>query len=587
MQQRRGLLRRLLLFRPVLKNPTSSTSSTNSTNLTRPFTRHNNLVSHLRPQLPFLSVPIAARNQQFRYLTTERKQWLKFELLLALKYTVYGWAILGFATVAYLTLQQEWLERQYPTPHEWALLTRLRFRVAKWVPDRQGQIETDWVKIGSYAKNVIERLEDEEIDGAGLQRLVGDDAVAGDFASTAYDTTAKSEPWRRGYYEALMLCAKAAEQLDDWVVDKTRHLVFPAVQVLGPSNPNPKPIAFGSPSAPHEDDCEPAFIKPDGLYMKILKTRGFTPKQKLDAALEYATWLDIKTSPEAAEKMYEWALSLASERLPPEMWPYDTKTYVLRDDGPAPSTNVLVVLTQLAAHKARHGDIATALPILISILRARRALPQYHSESKRSFSSGEWWDHSHTSPWTWSNMKRVAKHVFFPLEYPPPPDDGESPPIRDAQELCEEAGLNLYIGEIIYANKSGSSSTSREDGLAWTREAVDLAEEQLHKLGTPSEDNSKAVMAARKTCRDCLSSGLDNWAKMVGRLAREEREREEHQQRGSTSWLGLWGEGRPEIDTPGRWTAEENVVRERTRRAQEVLEELEAPQTVLANLFQA
>ena len=70
-------------------------------------------------------------------------------------------------------------------------------------------------------------------------------------------------------------------------------------------------------------------------------------------------------------------------------------------------------------------------------------------------------------------------------------------------------------------------------------------------------------------------------------VSQEEREREEHQQRGSTSWLGLWGEGRPEIDTTGRWTAEENVVRERTRRAQEVLEELEAPQTVLANLFQA
>ncbi|KAI1494539.1 hypothetical protein F5X96DRAFT_616290 [Biscogniauxia mediterranea] len=582
-QQRQSLLRRLLLLRPIFKPSNSA----------RPFTRHSNLTFRARPQLPFLSVPLAGRSHQFRYLTTERKQWLKHEVLLGLKYTVYAWAIVGLSTVVYWTIQQEWLERKYPTPPEWSLLTRLRFRLAKWAPDRKDQVQTDWVQIASYAKNVLERLEDEKIDGAGLRLLEDDGTVMDGFDSPAYDITAKSEPWRRGYYEVLMLCGKAAEHLDSQVVDKTRHLVFPADQVRGPSNPNPKPIAFGSPSAPHEDDCEPAFEKPDGFYMRILKTRGFTPKQKLDAALEYATWLDFKNSPDAAEKMYRWALSLASERLPPAMWPYDAQTYVLRDDGPAPSANVLAVLTALAAHKARNGDIATALPILISILRARRALPQPHPKRKpESPLSPEWWEHQHASPWTLSNMRSVAKRLLFPPAYPPPPDDGESPPIRDAQELCEEAGLNLYIGEIIYASKSIGSSTSREDGLAWTREAVDLAEEQLHKLSPPSEDNSKAVMMARKTCRDCLSSGLDNWAKMVSRLAREEREKEEHKQGGSksssTSWLGLWGEGqRPDMDTPGRWAAEENVVRERTRRAQELLEELEAPKTNIMNLFQA
>ncbi|KAI1500625.1 hypothetical protein F5X99DRAFT_230804 [Biscogniauxia marginata] len=579
MQLRKGLLRRLLVLRPIT-NPSKST---------RPFTRHTNIASHTRPQLPFLSVPLAARYQQFRYLTTERKRWLAYEVFLGLKYTVYIWAVVGFSAVAYWSVQQEWLERKYPTPHEWAFVTRLRFRLAKWAPERTDLPQPDWVQVGNYAKNVLERLEDEKIDGAGLQHLTeGGNHIDG-VGESGYDVTAKSEPWRRGYYEALMLCAKAAEHLDSYVVDKSRHLVFPADQVLGPSNPNPKPISFGSQSAPHEDDCEAAFEAPEKFYMRILTTRGFTSKQKMDAALEYASWLDFKAVPDAAERMYEWALSLATEKLLPAMLPYDTQTYVLRDDAPAPSVNVLTTLTALAVHKARNDDIATALPILISVLRARRALPPAYPTKISSSQSYDLEETHHSSPWTLANMATIAKRLVFPPAYPPPPDDGDSPPVRDAKELCEEAGLNLYIGEIIYASKSSSSPSSREDGLAWTREAVDLAEEQLHKLGHPGQDNSKAVVAARKTCRDCLTSGLENWAKMVSRLSKEEREKEEHKEhaglKASASWLGLWGEGRADMDTPGRWAAEENVVRERTRRAQEILEELEAPKLSIGNIF--
>jgi hypothetical protein len=147
--------------------------------------------------------------------------------------------------------------------------------------------------------------------------------------------------------------------------------------------------------------------------------------------------------------------------------------------------------------------------------------------------------------------------------------------VRDSKERCEEAALNLYIGEIMYASKG------REDGLAWTREAVDLAEEQLHKL-TPSD------VDAKQTCKECLTSGLDNWAKMVSRLAREEKEKEkEAQSTPSTGngWFGLWGEGKPEV--AGRWAAEEKVVKERMRRAQEVIDELEAPSSALSSLFSA
>jgi hypothetical protein len=559
---RRVLFRQLLLL-PSLKskNPTPA----------RILIRNAQLASQVRPQLPFLSTPLA-RNHQYRYLTTERKRWLVYEVFLGFKYTVYLWAIIGCSVIAYWSVQQEWLERKYPTPHEWGFITRLRFRIAKWGPDRTDWVETDWVVIGEYAQNVIKRLEDKKIEGAGLAELTEGGIWIDGIGESGYDITAKSEPWRRGYYEALMLGAQAAEQLDDHVVDKTRHLVFPASTVIGPSNPNPRPIPFGSESAPHEKDCERAYDAPETFYMRILTTRGFSSRQKMDAALAYASWLDFKGVPEAAVRMYEWALSLASENVSPVDVPYDPESYVVRDNARAPSTNILNALTALAAHKARNEDVSTALPILLSVLRARRSLsePQTKSSALSSYQP----EKPSETPWTLDNVLGTVKRLAAPPAYPPPPDDGESPPVRDGKELCEEAALNLYIGEIIYASKG------REDGLAWTREAVDLSEEQLHKLG-PSD------VEAKKTCKECLSSGLDNWAKMVSRLAREEREKETQSapSTGSGSWFGFWGEGKQE--TAGRWAAEENVVKERMKRAQELLDELETPPTALSSIFSA
>ncbi|TGJ84676.1 hypothetical protein E0Z10_g4119 [Xylaria hypoxylon] len=558
--QRHIFFRRLLLL-PSLKSKTPTP--------TRLLIRHAQLASQARPQLPFLSTPLA-RSHQFRYLTTERKRWLVYEVYLGFKYTVYLWAIVGCSVIAYWSVQQEWLERKYPTPHEWGFITRLRFRIAKWGPDRTDWVETDWVVIGEYAKNVVERLEDRDIDGAGLEDLAEGGIWIDGIGEAGYDITAKSDPWRRGYYEALILGAKAAEQLDDQVVDKTRHLVFPANTVIGPSNPNPKPIPFGSEKAPLEENCERAYDEPETFYMRILTTRGFSSKQKMDAALAYASWLDFKNVTEAAARMYDWALSLASENVPATDVPYDQGSYVLQDTARAPSTNILDALTALAAHKARNEDISTALPILLSILRARRSLPE--PSAKASDTPSYKAEKPSDSPWTVDNVLNTVKRFAAPPAYPPPPSSGESPPVRDAKERCEEAALNLYIGEIIYAGRG------REDGLAWTREAVDLAEEQLHKL-TPSDTDAK------QTCKECLSSGLENWAKMAARLAREEREKEAQNTPTTGTWFGLWGgDGRRET-TAGRWAAEEAVVKERTRRAQEALDELQAPNTPLGSLF--
>ncbi|XDG07694.1 hypothetical protein ABKA04_007309 [Annulohypoxylon sp. FPYF3050] len=577
----RTILRRLLILRPS-KTPSVTRSTT------RLFTRHTNLSSRGRPQIPFLSVPLS-RNQQFRYLTTERKRWLASEVYRGLQYTIILWLVGGSFVIVYWTVQQDWLETKYPTPDEWTFQTRLRFRLARWAPDRADAPETNWVTIGNYTKNVIERLEDAATDGKELRPVV--DGTREELGTTtAYDITAKSEPWRRGYYQALMLHAKAAENLDDQVVD-TRHLVFPADQVIGPSNPNPKPIRHGSPSAPHEKDCKPAFEKPDLIYQKILATKGFTFKQKLDAALEYASYLDFKGLPELASAMYDKALAITMENSPRS---YDIKSYVLQDVTHHPSANLLTTLTALATHKARNGDIAAALPILISILRARRSLPLPQPDKKPSS------EQKQPSRFSITGMISFVRRFIYTPVYPPPPPDGSAPPVRDAKELCEEAGLNLYIGEIIYA--SSSKAGSREDGLAWTREAIDLAEEQLHRLNNDDDDDSSSVgnpkdketavsakAEAKKTCKECLSSGLENWRTMVATLAREERDREAAEQtKAGGGWLaGLWGEGSVEHVMRGRWAAEESVVKERTKRAMEVLEDVEPPKTGFLSMFTA
>ncbi|KAI1263801.1 hypothetical protein F5Y18DRAFT_392737 [Xylariaceae sp. FL1019] len=573
--QRRALTRRLSLL-PAVK-PRSPTTP-------RLTIARAQLASQARPQLPFLSTPLAGQGQ-FRYLTTERKRWIVFEVYRGFKFTLYFWAMAGCSLVAFWCVQQEWFERQWPSPHEWSFISRVRFRFCNHKANEKGLIKIEWPVISQSITNLIERLEDRNLDGEGLQDLIEGGIWIDGIGNSGLDIQTKSENWRRGYYEALMLAAKCAEHLDDHVLDTTRRIVFPAEHMIGPSNPHPKPIPFGSASAPHEENCIRAFVEPETFYMRILTTRGFSTKQKMDAALGYASWLDYKNIPDAATRMYEWALSIASENTSQMDLPYDTQSYVIKEGTRHPASNILASLTAIGAHKARNDDIATALPILLSVLRARRSLPQPSSNIPTTTSN------QHTlidSAWAPQNILNTITHLVSPPAYPPPPPSGEEPPVRDAKELCEEAGLNLYIGEIIYA-----SGSSHEDGIAWTREAVDLAEQQLHTLKSEKDVDDEA----KRTCRECLSSGLGNWGMMVERLIREEHARKEkvESEGAGKGWLGLWGKSNgdgavKDESSVGRWEAEGSVVKERVRRAQDVLEEVERPSSLLGaalNVFKA
>lgn len=584
-------------------------------------------------------------------MTTERRRWLKHEIIMTARYTLIfaGMSVCALATA--FVLREEAREREFPTPHEWSFMTRGLIREALAQRARTDVVQTDWVNVFQLLRNAVRRLEDPTKDGKGLTDVpLGEDPPHPDGSK---DISGRSEEWRRGYYDALMALAKASEHVDGFVLDTTRNAAFPPELMIGPSNPRPRPIPPGSKSAPREEDCVLAFEEtPDVLYQRLLGTRGFTPRQRMDAALAYASWLEFKGVDGPALIMYEEAVNIAlgndpyvgrsvpkpqgDKPSPSHKQILDPKMWTLEDSAGLPSANLLTSLTCYASFRARQGDVSSALPIMVSILRARRSLPSPGAEDEAAASRRQ------ARPGRPAAERALPERIadiiigtFSPPPFPEAPDDGSRPPLRDSKALCEEAALRMHIGEVIFSARGSAAAAAavagrREDGLAWTREAVDMAEEQLHKLMGGSNDGQGPKAPgngigrgtqngggglgsaigltnpfaekkldprdeARNRCRECLAAGLDNWAAMVAQLAREEEARRVQQEKkqgggGGTgsSWLSLWGDSRAEEEQrAGRWAAEEKVVAERRRRAQPLLEDSGAPASGVMSLFWA
>lgn len=460
----------------------------------------------------------------------------------ALKYLLIAHIVVSLYRVSRSGILLEWIERHLPVPEEWSFWTRYHAKTAKYGQSFNGKIDAKpvlWQVVAREWVQVLERLEDPKIDGADL---IPQEGLPG------LDITEKPEPWRRGYYEALLEMAEAAEYLDGWVLDVPRDKMFAPQFMIGPSNPYPKPMDFRigkKEIAPKEEDCVKACEDADVFYMKILTTVGFTPKQRVDAALRYAEFLDYKKRPDRALEICEWALDIATEDCPEPV--VDRATGVILPKAGPPSANVIAATTRLAVQRMKTQDHAAALPMFLSLLRARKSLPEAPKIMP---------------PIPEPEVSMVTKAINFynfyttPFKYPPPPPDGTAPPQRDPKEICEEAGIMAYIGEILYAAKA--TKTSKEDGLAWTREAVDISEEMLRIQGINME--------TKKVCSDCLEVGLGNWSQMVARMA--ELEREQAAKSSGKSWLGFGGK---ELEALGRWESEEKVVRDRMQRASEVM----------------
>lgn len=468
-------------------------------------------------------------------------------------------------------LQNEILERKFPSPPEWSMVSRIDYRSAKnqEYPDPNGSGLTDWASAGQAYGLLLERLEDPTKDGQDLRHILqdeGDIYVAG-VGKAGLDISSKSEPWRRGYYDCLMGCAKAAENRDGWVRDTTRNIAFPAEVVIGPSNPRPKPVPFGAKPAPLEENCIPAFEPAGTYYMRILTTHGFSTRQRLDAALAYADWYDFKGLSSTAEDLYDWALDIAMGALPEGVNNVvDIKTGVIDSKASYITSNVLLATTSLAYHHARNNNLAAALPIFLSILRARRQLPtvmyQSEIEPEARYDSA------------FAALMSFMKSLLVPPPYPPAPPTGDEISSRTPATLCEEAGVMSHIGEILFASSSANSFANspsnpsvgppgpsiattgqlknQQSGLSWTREAVDLAEATLVAADPRDEE-------ARDKCSECLAVGMDNWLTMISKLVKDERQATNTGTRQKPSSGFFWGSSAA-ADEEGRWERDPKVV---------------------------
>ncbi|TGO48236.1 hypothetical protein BCON_0246g00040 [Botryotinia convoluta] len=509
-----------------------------------------------RPQFPYLS-STHRKPAVVRYISTETKNWLKSEFIKAGKYIIFIYVGVNLFLFVAWGIHQEWLNHQFPSPGEWRWRTRVIYRMT--MDNEEGEeglerlIPVNWQNLGIGYRELLERLEDPKLDGKDIEEQDEGGILVAGVGKAGYDITKKSEEWRRGYYGVLMGAANTAEHLDDWVNDTTRDIWFPKNQMRGPSNPKPKPIRVGSPPPPKEENCEKAYDPPEKFYMHILTTKGFTEKQRVDAALAYAAWLDFKKSPEAAMEMYKWAMDISTSS-DPSSSSIDPNTHTLNIDAGPPSENLLNTSTALAIHHATHSNISKSLPIFLSILRARKSLPasQQHMIDTLTVDDEE--------PPMWKTIWKFLKETLSPPAYPPAPSDGTSSPLRNPKELCEEAILMTYIGEILYTSNAGIKS--KEDGLAWTREAVDISEVELRKRRALDKES-------KKVCKSCLEVGLGNWQKMVRNLAEDEKLKKGNGENAKGGWLGFGGK----LETTGRWEAEEGVVSDRIRRAKDVLPE--------------
>ncbi|KAI9779831.1 MAG: hypothetical protein M1839_007144 [Geoglossum umbratile] len=518
-----------------------------------------------RPQLPFLAAS-APKNllrqrggqwQLSRLLTTERKRYIKEQLWLAGKYTVYGYTGLVLVFLISFGVQNEYLERKYPTPREWTVVSRMNYRSARRSeePNATETGMTDYARSGNLYHILIGRLENPDKDGEGIAELDEGGILVDGIGKTGADISNKSEPWRRCYYEVLMGAARAAEHLDGWVIDNTRRISFPKDVMIGPDNPNPKPVPPGAHPPPSQENCSPAYKPPEAYYLKVLTTKGFSTKQRLTSALAYADWLNFKGLPESAEEMYKWGLDIAVSTHPDgAINDVDRSTGVISEDPTHLSENLLLATTSLAVHHARNKDLSTALPIFLSVLRARRSLPEAppHATKPTRSQNAE----GTSIP---SLIFSFLKSGFVEGPYPPPPPSGEDTPLRSAAEVCEESGVMAYIGEVLFA------SSKRAMGLSWTHDAVDLAEASFQEVaGTEGDER----------CRECLEVGLKNWQKMVSQMAINEnttKGEEEPGNRGWGAWFSRIGGGNEEKNEVN-WEREREIVEVRYKKAKKMLD---------------
>jgi hypothetical protein len=441
-------------------------------------------------------------------ISSAQKQQLKETAKLTVKYTFLIWVVTTLFSIASLGVLSERQERAFPSPHEWSLYTRFRYRRGKWweVPENNEDIGfPNWARLYAEYKHALDRLEDPEKDGQGI--VEQDESTVPGVDTKSFDLTAKSEEWRQGYYEVVIGMARAAERLEGWVSDKWKWNAWSPEFIESPSNPRPKATPPGMPKIPAKEDQIDIAEAPESFYFRILTSTGFTTHQRVTAALGYADWLSFKQRTDAAEEAYRWALDIAISGLPtPDPSSIiDKESAVLSATAPkgAITPNLIDAATNLATFYAANGKITSALPIFVSVLRARLSAdpaPPSPPEAKRD-----------------SSLIGTLLSLLKEPEYPPVPPTGDEPFRRREKDRCDEAILKNHIGEILFA--TAASPKQREQGLNWVRDSVSTAK-FAQSLEVINSDPDRY-----KKCEQCEEVGLESWGKIMTYLAAEAREK--------------------------------------------------------------
>ncbi len=434
--------------------------------------------------------------------------------------------------------------------------------------DEWRAVLVDWRRVGFFYKQLLERLESQNIDGQFIIPRGWDGGILVEgLGQTGYNVSMKSEPWRRGYYEALMGAARTAENLDGFVEDRKRRRTYPKEVVVGPGNERPKPMEWGTGVAPKAEDVEEAYKSPQVFYMRVLTTEGFSTKQRLDAALSYADWLDFKGLRETGGSMYDWAMDIAKEGLEADQdFVVDGRTGVINVKATEFVTdNLLRACTAKAVHHAQAGDVQKALPIFLGVLRARKDLPAEPITEKTFEKRAKPLDES-----GWRGYYYAVLDWITEAPYPRRPADGNQRPFHTLKEACEEVGLMTYIGEILYA------TSSEEKGLSWTRDAVDAAEAVMWVMEEEDKEDG------REKCQQCLRTGLDNWKKMARDMAiRAEKKEQEALQK--SSWFGP-NKGKRAYEAR-RWEEEEAQIQLRIQKTAPLIDPVKPPPSWISSVL--
>jgi hypothetical protein len=529
------------------------------------------LVSHStpRPQLPFLPPLAAFRNGQphirngqlqlSRLISTENKLYVKDVVRLSVKFTFATWFAIMCIGTMYFGVLQEYTMRMNPPPPEWLWTTKNTWCGGKRAEEPIHE-QIDFVAFNNVYRQyeeTLRRLESPEYDGQKLKQVEEGGILVEGVGEMGYDITDYDYPWRQGYYTVLLALAQSAEKLDGWVLDSKRKIWFQKEYIIGTykgvENPYPTPPPAGTPENPLAEDCVDGHLQPETFYMKILSTKGFTSGEKVRAALSYADYLNFfKKTPETALEMLNWAMDIATASQPDIV---DRKTGIIKAEAELVPTNILETCNALAVYHASNNNLPQALNIFLSVLRARRRLPSYQEppapvQGPPSMGGGYVLD--------------LFKKVAFAPAYPPPNPTGEEIPLRTPKNLCIEAGIMANIGEIMFA------LDQRETGITWTREAVDVAEENFFSARRQRKIDDGNGFQGMVKCKECLDVGMGNWQLMLNKLLTEEEAKKEAQgEKGEKKgWLGsVWGQ---KEEQTGRWEAELQVWGSRKWRQQDI-----------------